>query len=160
MRANAATTRSISAADATRTWSPRLVPRDLALEFGRAGVEDAPGDGVVEELLKHVHQPRVEPASAPPARHRVRGWATPQGVEHLDRLGKAHDAAEQRDRVGAQAARPAVSVPVLVERADRLGRVMRHAQQLRDLGAALAAQADELALEVALAGEPQDAAHP
>ena len=83
----------------------------------------APRPGSSEIAQKRVDEVGIEPVPAPSLGDRPRGAHAAVGVEELDGLGQADDAAEQRDLLAAQAVGLAVAVPVLVERADRLGRL-------------------------------------
>ena len=82
------------------------------------------------------------------------------GVEDLDGLREAQDAAQQRDLLAAQPARLAAAVPVLVERPDRLGGASVEPEHARDLGAAVAARLHQRARHLALVLDRQQPLEP
>ena len=75
---------------------------------------------VAPRRAQRVDERGIEPGAAALGRDVERGARAGGGEEHLDGLGEAEDAAEERDRVAGEAVRVAGAVPVLVEAADRL----------------------------------------
>ena len=157
--ANASATRSSRSPSACWIRSDGLEGADHGVRLVAA--ERAPEAAVAAGGAQGVDELGVEPGAAAVGGDVEHGARAGGGEEHLDRLGEADDAAEQRDRVAGQAVGVAVAVPVLVERLDRLGGRLRELDHAGDVGAALAAQLGHLAGALGAAagdrGEPAGA---
>ena len=112
--ANASATRSrrSSSARCTRSSGSKTPITRVRL----VAAERRPEGAVAARRAQRVDERGVEPGAAALGRDVERRARAADGEEHLDGLGEAEDAAEQRDRVAGEAVGVAGAVPVLVER--------------------------------------------